>query len=95
MTKGDKNDPKGLISEAYKIDGITVIECRSIFLDWILGIPREQDMQILIEYKLAQYEKSAPDHPMTETLRKGLIKLASPKRRGGWRGRSRDKSRIS
>ncbi len=95
MRKGDKNDPKGLILEAYKIDGITVGECRSIFLDWVLGIPLEKDTQLLIQSMLTQYETSAPDHPMTETLRKGLITLASPRRRGGWRGRPRGKSKIS
>lgn len=92
MMKGDKNDPKGLISEAYKIEGITLSECRSIFLDWILGIPIGCDTQLLIGYKLSQYEKSAPEHPMTKTLRKGLTTLASPRRRGGWRGRRRGKS---
>ena len=39
MKKGDENDPKGLISEAYNIDGITAGECRSIFLDWALAFP--------------------------------------------------------
>ena len=29
-------DPKGLVRESYQIDGITVGECRSIFLDWAL-----------------------------------------------------------
>ena len=87
MKKGDINDPKGLISEAYKIDGITLGECRSIFLDWILGIPSDHDSQLLIACKLTQYEKLAPNHPMTKTLRKGLTTLALPRRRGGWRGR--------
>jgi len=35
--KGDARDPRGLIREAYKIDGITASQCRSIFLDWALG----------------------------------------------------------
>ncbi|MGB1096749.1 MAG: hypothetical protein ACPG09_09845, partial [Paracoccaceae bacterium] len=43
MKKGDENDPKGLISEAYNIDGITAGECRSIFLDWALGVPIEDE----------------------------------------------------
>ena len=39
MKKGDENDPKGLIFEAYRIDGITLPECRTIFLDWALSLP--------------------------------------------------------
>ena len=33
------HDPKGLIREAYRIEGITLGECRSIFLDWALSLP--------------------------------------------------------
>ena len=94
MTKGDKNDPKGLLSEAYKIDKINISDCRSIFLDWILGIPLEQDAQLIIQSKLDEYEKLAPDHPMTKTLRNGLITLSQPRRRGGWRARSRSSGQI-
>ena len=35
----DPNDHKGLILEAYRIEGITLPECRSIFLDWALSLP--------------------------------------------------------
>ena len=41
MAKGDALDRKGLIEEAYKIDGITAAECRSIFLDWALSYDGE------------------------------------------------------
>jgi hypothetical protein len=27
-------DPKGLVRESYRIEGITLGECRSIFVDW-------------------------------------------------------------
>ena len=38
--KGDPRlDPKGLIREAYRIEGITAAQCRSIFLDWALSLP--------------------------------------------------------
>ena len=33
-TRGDAADPKRLVAEAYRIEGITEAECRSIFLDW-------------------------------------------------------------
>ena len=94
MKKGDENDPKGLISEAYKIENITDGECRSIFLDWALGVPIEKDTQTVIRKLLLLYEVAAPEHPMTATLREGLKTLASPRRRGGWRGRQRSSNQI-
>ena len=48
MKISDNKDPKGLISEAYKIEGITLGECRSIFLDWALGLPIKKDTQAVI-----------------------------------------------
>lgn len=95
MKKGDENDPKGLISEAYKLEGITDGECRSIFLDWALGVPIEKDTQAVIRKLLLLYEVAAPKHPMTATLREGLKTLASPRRRGGWRGRKRPSNQIN
>ena len=95
MKKGDENDPKGLLSEAYKIEGITNGECRSIFLDWALGVPIEKDTQAVIRKLLLLYEVAAPEHPMTATLREGLKTLASPRRRGGWRGRQRPSNQIN
>ena len=41
--KGDTIDPKALIRESYAIDGITIEECRSIFLDWALSIDVDSD----------------------------------------------------
>ena len=46
--KGTADDPKGLIREAYSIDGITKAECRSIFLDWALSLPLENDTGITL-----------------------------------------------
>ena len=39
-----KADPKGLVRESYNIDGITLGECRSIFLDWALSLILGQDV---------------------------------------------------
>lgn len=88
MVKGDSIDPKGLIEEAYKIDGISAAECRSIFLDWALsfgGNPREG-----ITTLLDRHSVSAGDHPMTLTLKEGLVTPTTPRRRGGRRGRVPD-----
>lgn len=87
--KGDKDDPKALIREAYNIEGITLGECRTIFLDWALGIPMDQDTQLVIQRVLTQYSDHPSDHPMTQTLREGLKSMEKPKRRGGWKSRPR------
>ncbi len=89
--KGDPElDPKGLVYESYRIDGITLAECRTIFLDWALSIPSESDTTQILRGLLARYEPEAPDHPMTSVLREGLTAMATPRRRGGWRSRPRD-----
>jgi len=82
-------DPKGLIREAYRIDAITLPECRSIFLDWALGLPEGQDTGTALNDLLEQYGAQAPDHPMNGVLRQGLTKMTNPRRRGGWRTRLR------
>lgn len=88
--KGDATDPKGLIYEAYRIDGINASQCRSIFLDWALSQPNDADTSARIVELLARYKPDAPDHPMTDVLEQGLQKMHAPKRRGGWRSRPRD-----
>lgn len=90
MTKGTETDPKGLILEAYRIEGITKAECRTIFLDWALSLPLEQDTGASIRTLLEQYAKTAPDHPMSAVLSEGLTSMAAPRRRGGWRSRARN-----
>ena len=73
----DPDDPKGLIRESYRMEGIGPAECRSIFLDWALSLPDGHD-------------SAAADHPMTQVLREGKTTLTTPRRRGGWRGRARN-----
>ena len=89
MKKGDPLDPKGLIADAYRIDGITAGECRSIFLDWALSF--EGDYKTGIPQLLDRHGAAA-DHPMTRTLADGLSQSEQPKRRGGRRARVRDAS---
>jgi hypothetical protein len=84
--KGQKmmtDDPRGLILESYRIEGITEGQCRSIFLDWALGITLGEDMVAKIQNLLNHYEPENPNHPMTQVLREGLAKGQDPKRRGG------------
>ena len=89
MTKGNPDDPKGLIYEAYRIEGIGMQECRTIFLDWALSLPLERDTGAAIRRLLERHGEAA-SHPMTAVLREGLGGMAAPRRRGGWRGRARN-----
>ncbi len=83
---GDALDPKGLIAEAYRIEGIGPEECRSIFLDWALSIREGSDARVMIGALLERHGREG--HPMTDVLREGLGE-AKPERRGGAGGRRR------
>lgn len=82
-------DPKGLVRESYRIEGITDGECRSIFVDWALSLapgidPREAMRVLIATYGMAE---EAKDHPMTAVLTAGLTDSPEPRRRGGRAGR--------
>ena len=83
MKKGlTDNDPRGLISESYRIEGITSKDCRTIFLDWCLGLNSDQDPATEIEVLYKFYSKKYRNHPMTDVLKEGLkFPVAVPKRR--------------
>lgn len=83
-------DPKGLIREAFLIEGISEAECRSIFLDWALSLPEGAESQQALSELHPFYEKSHPDHPMTQVMAQGLQQMMSPRRRGGWKSRVRN-----
>ena len=80
--KGDITDPKALIREAYRIDGISLEECRSIFVDWALSIDSADALAHLARL-LEVYAPDAPDHPMTQVLTEGTKAPPVAKRRGG------------
>jgi hypothetical protein len=84
---GDPHDPKGLVREAYAMDGITLPECRSILLDWALSLPLGADPRPAAEALLARY--GAEGHPMTLVLREARGAPDAPRRRGGRAGRLR------
>lgn len=79
----DPLDPRDLIGEAYRIDGIGAPECRSIFLDWALSLPAGTDEPAAIAGLLGRHEGAAPGHPMTATLRAAQAPGPAPRRRGG------------
>lgn len=80
-------DPKGLVRESYRIDGITLGECRSIFMDWALSVPLTIDTPDAIRTLLAEYSPANADHPMTGVLTEALTAPTAPRRRGGRIGR--------
>ncbi|MEO1680542.1 MAG: hypothetical protein AAFU80_20545 [Pseudomonadota bacterium] len=83
----DPDDPKGLIREAYRIDGITEGECRSIYLDWALSLAQDAPATAVSARLADRYGSRAPDHPMTHVLAEGAAAAPTARRRGGWRGR--------
>ena len=81
----DPDDPRGLIREAYRIEGIGAGECRSIFLDWALFLPDAVDREAAIGRLLRRHGMEG--HPMTEVLRAGLEAPVRTGRRGGRKAR--------
>jgi hypothetical protein len=81
----DPNDPRGLIQEAFRMDGITPSECRSVFLDWALWAGA--DYRVMVTEMMTRHADAAQDHPMMVTLRAALGTPPVATRRGGRAGR--------
>ncbi len=90
MKDADEIDPRALIAESYRIDGITAGECRSIFLDWALGAPDGEAALAQITQLVTRHEQAHPDHPMTKVLKGALAVPTRTGRRGGARARRRE-----
>lgn len=80
-------DPKGLVRESYRIEGITLGECKSIFVDWALSLKAGTDLTDALRCLIATYGLAEPDHPMSGLLKEALVPPAGPRRRGGRAGR--------
>lgn len=78
----DPHDPKGLIRESFRIEGITDGECRSIFIDWALSLAGG-DSAAAINALLVRYGDAPEGHPMLAVLRAGLDAAPKAGRRGG------------
>jgi len=77
-------DPKGLIRESYRIEGISPGECRSVFMDWALSLPVGAEFRGALVHLVATYAEAAPDHPMSAVLREGMtLPEGEARRRGG------------
>lgn len=76
-------DPKGLVRESYRIEGISLGECRSIFMDWALSIPVGESVPDAVRVLIATYAAAQPHHPMSGVLAEALTAPETPRRRGG------------
>lgn len=86
----EEADPKGLVRESYNIEGITLGECRSIFMDWALSLPVGAPVADALRTLIAHYGLPRPDHPMSGVLEAGLEAPDRTGRRGGRTARMRD-----
>lgn len=84
--RADPLDPRGLIAEAYRMDGLAPAECRSILLDWALGRGAAEGDPAALRALHARHAPLAPEHPMTAVLAEGLAAPSAPRRRRGRRG---------
>lgn len=76
-----RSDPRGLIREAYRIEGITTEECRSIFFDWAMGRKEGEGDPVAAAALLDHYGGTAPEHPMTAVLAEiARAPLSAPRR---------------
>ena len=80
-------DPKGLIRESYRIEGISLPECKTIFFDWAIQIPVGTDPAVHIKFCISYYGVVLPNHPMTSVLEAALAPAPQNMRRGGRAGR--------
>jgi len=83
------HDPRALIAEAYRIEGIGPEECRAIFFDWALGLPADSDPAEAAKALLDHHAGAAGDHPMTVLLRQAA-EAPGPRGRGRRRRRTGD-----
>ena len=83
----DPHDPRGLIREAFRMNELSEGECRSIFLDWALGMPADTDTTTAVRALIAQHQPDEDAHPMMSVLTAALADAGTAQRRGGRRGR--------
>lgn len=83
------HDPRNLIRESMRIDGITEADCRSIFFDWALGQPPGTNFADAARALLLHYGNADPAHPMMLLLREAAERgvAIGRGRRGGSMGR--------
>ncbi len=83
----DPLDPRGLIRESFRMEGLGPEQCRAIFFDWALGLDDDADTAALITGLLERHAEAPADHPMLAVLREGLERTARPRPSSGRRRR--------
>ena len=78
-------DPRGLIHEAYAIEGIGPEECRSIFFDWAIGLEPGLDTVAAAKTLHADLAGKDPGHPMSVILAEAARGAAPARGRAGRR----------
>ncbi len=69
-------DPRDLIHEAYRIDGIGPEECRAIFFDWAMGLEIGIDPVGAAKQLHEDLAVVRPDHPMSVLLAEAAAGVA-------------------
>ncbi len=81
-----KIDPKGLFTDVYSMEGITLEECRSVFLDWAISGKEDVDEKQALADLESHFAAQDPDHPMSAVLREAVAGSAAKGRRRGGAG---------
>ncbi len=81
------DDPRGLVDEAYRIEGLGPEDARSIFFDWALGLPAGEDPGAAAARLLDHHGDQPADHPMSRLLAEAVAGPVAPGRRRGRRQR--------
>jgi hypothetical protein len=64
-----KYDRSGVVYDSFIIKEITIEQCRSIFLEWYMGLPEECDLPEIVKCLLNDYKDVADaNHPMYELM---------------------------
>lgn len=88
MPQTDPDDPKGLIRESFRVDGISDAECRSIMVDWALSLDAALDPVAALKRLHDRHAVTMPGHPMTSLLLEAATaQPGQARRRGGRAGR--------
>ncbi len=82
-------DPKDLVAEAFRIEGIGIAECRTILLDWALSLPEGMPARRAAAELLSLHGDAPRDHPMLKVLSEATGAPPRATRRGGARARWR------
>jgi len=73
-------DPKNTFGKAYSMPDLTVEECRTVFLEWVISIEGENSASYVTAV-LEEFSPAYPTHPLTQLLQAALQGRAVSKRR--------------